>query len=80
MSLNIEWCTELYPSKEEDNFGVAGDFAVVRLDELAVFLGDIDDTLDTLVNLIPDIGKLSRVQAIRRELADLEAQAKEATR
>ena len=36
--LKIEWATELYPSKEEENFGVAGDFAVVRLDELERWL------------------------------------------
>lgn len=36
--LKIEWATELYPSKDEDNFGIAGDFAVVRLDELAWWL------------------------------------------
>mgnify|MGYP001324399162 CR=1 FL=1 len=38
MRLKIEWCTELYPSKEEENFGEAGDFAVVRLDELRRWL------------------------------------------
>jgi hypothetical protein len=36
--LKIDWATELYPSKEEENFGVAGDFAVVRLDELVRWL------------------------------------------
>ena len=24
------WCTELYPTKDEDNFGIAGDFEVVK--------------------------------------------------
>ena len=24
------WCTELYPTKDEDNVGMAGDFEVVR--------------------------------------------------
>ena len=29
-TLHTWWATELYPSKDEDTFGVAGDFEVVR--------------------------------------------------
>ena len=45
--LQTWWVTELYPSKDEDNFGIAGDCEVVKFtDAQAIILERINSMID----------------------------------
>ncbi len=73
--LQTWWATELYPSKDEDTFGVAGDFEVVRA-------ADAQATIAALQDVIKQMGGQAAVlakdaMAAKEQVAALQARVKE---
>ena len=73
--LQTWWATELYPSKDDENFGVAGDFEVVKA-------ADAQATIAALHDVIKQMGEQAAViakdaMAAKEQVAALQARVKE---
>ena len=44
-ALQTWWVTELYPSKDEDNFGVVGDFEVIKAADAQATIAALEETI-----------------------------------
>ena len=50
------WATELYPTKDAENFGLAGDFEVVRIEDVQSLRDERDRLRKALEDIRDSIG------------------------